>query len=179
MECFTCGKNYTSWEGLAYHKGAVHGITNRTYLTIKNRKRRERLMNDLKENKVAEHKEEDVDELSELDYQFPGYITGFYHYRHHWTPKIGEKLTTSPDEDNIYDAYAVNVIKDKKTTVGHVPHQISEKMTNLLKSGGYITATVTDHPVTMKKEGMRVPCQYKVHGIAKLVYDIRRNAGMM
>ena len=41
MECFTCGKSYASWQSLAYHKGAVHGITNRTYLTIKNRKRRE------------------------------------------------------------------------------------------------------------------------------------------
>ena len=82
----------------------------------------------LKENKVANHEEVVVDELSEVEYQFQGYITGFFHYRHHWTPKIGEKLTTSPDKDNAYDAYAVNVIKDQKTTVGHVPHQISEKM---------------------------------------------------
>ena len=47
-------------------------------------------------------------------------------------------------------------------------------MTNLLNSGGYITIMVTNHPVSMKREGMRVPCH--VHGIAKLVYDIKRNA---
>ena len=87
------------------------------------------------------------------------------------------KLTTSPDKDNAYDAYAVNVIKGDKMTVGHVPRQISKEITNLMNSGGCITATVTDHPVTMKKEGMRVPCRYTVHGIAKLVYDIRRNTG--
>ena len=133
MECSTCGKGYTSWERLAYHKGAVHGITNRTYLTIENRKRREKLMNDLKGNKVAKH-EEVVDELSEVEYQFQGYITGFYHYRHHWTPKIGEKLTTSPDKDNAHDAYAVNVIKGEKTTVGHVPRKISKQMIDLLNS---------------------------------------------
>ena len=175
MECFTCGKSYASWQGLAYHKGAVHGITNGTYLTTKNRKRRERLMNNLKENKVANQEEVVVDELSEVEYQFQGYITGFFHYRHHWTPKIGEKLTTYPDKDNAYDAYAVNVIKDQKTTVGHVPRQLSKAMTDLLNSGGCITVTVTDYPVLMKREGMRVPCQYKVHGMNKLVYDIRRN----
>ena len=155
MECFTCGKSYTSWEGLAYHKGAVHGITNRTYLTIEKRKRPEKLINDLKGNKEVEH-EEVVDELSEVEFQFQGYITGFYHYRHHWTPKIDEKLTISPDKDNLYGVFAVNVIKDEKTTVGHV----SMGMTNLLNSGGCIT--VTDHPVLMKREGMRVPCHNKV-----------------
>ena len=174
MDCFTCGKSYSSWKGLAYHKGAVHGITNRTYLTMENRKRREKLINDLRRNMEVDQDEEEVDELSKVEYQFQGYITGFFHYRHHWTPKIGEKLTTSPDKDNAYDAFAVNVVKDGETIVGHVPRQISQEITNLLNSGGYITVTVTDHPVLMKREGMRVPCQYKVHGVAKLVHDIKR-----
>ena len=178
MECFTCGKSYTSWKGLAYHKGAVHGITNKTYLTMENRKRREKLVDDLRRNKEVDQ-EDSVDELSEVEYQFQGYITGFFHYRHHWTPKIGEKLTTSPDKDKLYDKFAVNVMKDEKTIVGHVPRQISQEMTNLLNSGGYITVTVTDHPVLMKREGMRVPCQYKVHGVAKLVYDIKRNTSQI
>ena len=180
MECFTCGKSYTSWEGLAYHKGAVHGITNRTYLAAKNRKRREKLINDLRRNmEVDQDEEEKVDEFGKAEYQFQAYITGFFHYRHHWTPKIGEKLTTSPDKDNLYGVFAVNVIKDEKITVGYVPRQISKEMTNLLNSGGCITVTVTDHPVLMKREGMRVPCQYKVHGVAKLVYDIKRNTSQI
>ena len=114
-----------------------------------------------------------------LNTNFEESITGFYHYRHHRTPKIEEKLTTSPDKGNLYDVFAVNVIKDEKTTVGHVPRQFSKEMTNLLNSGGYITVTVTDHPVLMKREGMRVPCQYKVHGVAKLVQDIKRTTSQI
>ena len=57
--------------------------------------------------------------------------------------------------------------------------QISKEMADLLKSGGCIKVTVTDYPVTVKREGMRVPCQYQVHGIAKLVYDIKRNTSQI
>ena len=74
----------------------------------------------------------------------------------------------------MHDPFAVSVIKDDKTTVGHVPRGISKEMTNLLSSGGKISVIVTDHPVSMKREGMRVPCQYIVHGSAESVYEIKR-----
>ena len=38
-------------------------------------------------------------------------------------------------------------------------------------------AKVTDEPVTMRKQGIRVPCDYIVCGKGTLVYEIKKNIG--
>ena len=37
------------------------------------------------------------------EFQFSSYITGYYHYRHRWTPQIEEELPCVHEADNIYD----------------------------------------------------------------------------
>ena len=174
MECYTCGKIYTSWGGLFYHKGAVHGHTNYTYERKKNDQRRRKLLKNLQQNHSEEktnssewgvkiNLDASSDENDENDkFQFKCFITGYYHHRDIWTPEIGEELNTSPEIDNVNDEFAVSIIKDGMTIVGHVPRHISKQFTALLKSGGSVVAKVTDDPVTMKKQGIRVPCDYIV-----------------
>ena len=71
----------------------------------------------------------------------------------------------------------MSIIKDGKTIVGHTPWQIAKQFTALLKSGGTVVAKVTDDPVTMRQQGIRVPCNYVVCGIDTMVYDIKKNIG--
>ena len=187
MECYTCGKTYTTWRGLFYHKGAVHGDTNNVYEQIKNGQRRSKLLRNLKENCVEEKAnssgcgvKRNLDVLSEEnsgndEFQFKSFITGYYHYCNIWTPEIGEELNTSSEIDNVNDEFAVSIIKDGNTIIGHAPWQIAKQFTALLKSGGSVVAKVTDDPVTMRKQGIRVPCDYIVCGIYTLVHDIKKN----
>ena len=181
MKCYTCGKKYTSWNGLFYHKGVVHDHANDTYKKIKNRQGRNKLLRNLQQNRT-EDQERNLDASNDENrgndkFQFKSFITGYYHYRNIWTPKIGEELNTSHEIDNIHDEFSVSIIKDDKTIVGHVPWQIAKQFTALLKSGGTVVAQVTNDPVTMRRQGIRVPCNYVLCGMDTVVYDIKKNIG--
>ena len=108
-------------------------------------------------------------------FQFESFITGHYHYRHIWTPQISEDLTSVCEPDNTYDEFAVSILKNKDTIVGHTPRQISKQFTTLLKSGGSVNVKVIANPVTTKRRGIRVPCTYIVSGKRIFVQDIKDN----
>ncbi len=54
---------------------------------------------------------------------------------HRWTPLNDEELTCMHEADNIYNEYAILVMKHGMI-VGHVPRTISKQFYDLLKSGG-------------------------------------------
>ena len=108
-------------------------------------------------------------------FEFESFITGHYHYRHIWTPKVAEELTTSPEVGNKYDEFAVSVLKNNDTIVGHIPQQISKEITTLLKSGGTVKAKVIAKPLNTRVWGIRVPCIYNVIGKRKHLQDIKDN----
>ena len=86
------------------------------------------------------------------EFRFESYITGHYHYRHIWTPKIGEKLTTAHEPDNTYDEFAVSILKTNDTIVGHIPRQISKQCTALMKSAGTVKVKVNANPVNTRTQ---------------------------
>ena len=108
------------------------------------------------------------------DFQFSSFITGYYHYRHRWTPQIDEELTCAHEANNIYDEYAIAVMKDG-VIVGHVPRTISKQFYNLLKGGGFVKTKVIGNPANTKKLGIHVPCLYIVSGQKSYIQDIKNN----
>ena len=58
------------------------------------------------------------------EFQFKSFITGQYHYRHIWTLRVSEYLTTDHECDNTYDEFAVSTLKNNDTIVGHTPTYI-------------------------------------------------------
>jgi len=76
------------------------------------------------------------------EFQFESFITGYFHYQFIWTPQIGEVLTTTCESDNTYDKFAISILKNNDTIVGHTPRQISKQFTALLKSKGTVNVKV-------------------------------------
>ena len=111
---------------------------------------------------------------SDEEFQFSSYITGYYHYRHLWTPQIDEELTCIHEVDNIYDEFAIAILKDG-LIVGHVPRQISEQFCKLLMGGGCVQVKIIGAPVSTKRSGIRVPCMYTVKGQSFFIQDVKNN----
>ena len=60
-----------------------------------------------KENTKSMMKKSEM--MTKSQFQFTSFITGYYFYRHKWTPYIGQELTTMCEMDNSYDKFAVSV----------------------------------------------------------------------
>ena len=88
------------------------------------------------------------------EFKFESFVTGHYHYQHIWTPQIGEDLTTTCEPDNTYDEFAVSILKNNDTIVGHTLQQIPKEITALFKSGGTVNVKVIVIPVKTKKIGI-------------------------
>ena len=121
-----------------------------------------------REKSVAEDKEK----VKDCQFQFTSYITGYYYYRHRWTPYISQELTTMCEMDNTYDKFAVSV-HSNDMIVGHVPREVSQQFTTVLKSGGNIQVKVTREPFNTGNKGLRVPCMYTVNGEEKHLEGVK------
>ena len=113
--------------------------------------------------------------LHNRQFRFDSFITGHYHYQHIWIPQVGEDLAIAPERDNTYDEFAVSILKNNDTIVGHIPRQISVHVTALLKSEGTVNVKVVANPIKTRRRGIRVPCTYVVSGKRTFVQDIKDN----
>ncbi len=54
------------------------------------------------------------------------YVRGYHVYKRMWTPFIGEMATTTIENANLHDRYAIAVLESETLCcVGHVPREIS------------------------------------------------------
>ena len=74
-------------------------------------------------------------------------VTGHHIYQTIWTAFIGEMLPAEIEEDNLYDRYAVSLMRDGKI-VGHMPHSISKVSWHFLKHGSTIKCEALDFEVS-------------------------------
>ena len=76
-------------------------------------------------------------------YSVESAVRGFHVYQTHWSPIMGEILTTEQDRINPYDKYAVS-IKQNNIIVGHVPREQSKVCNYFIKRGGVIQVEITN-----------------------------------
>lgn len=71
-------------------------------------------------------------------------VHGYHVYKQSWNAMIGEVLQAEREEPrNVYDRYAVMLMKEDVGTVGHVPKKISKPCHLLLARRGEIEAIIT------------------------------------
>ena len=96
-------------------------------------------------------------------FEFQEFITGHQVYKDVSTPFHGEKLSCERQTDNIYDKYAVKVVKNAET-VSHVPRAISPYITYILANGGKVSVEVIGSRQNRRGNGLEVPGLYKIKG---------------
>lgn len=45
--------------------------------------------------------------------EFESYVRGFHVYKDKWTPKIGEVFTAIHEKNNLYDKFAIAVLREE------------------------------------------------------------------
>ena len=170
FHCSVCNKRYATKTNFKRHVSEVHERVKKSNCDICSKQftRKVYLNYHLKHTKSHNR-------LIRDEFQFKSFITGHYHYRHIWTPRVGEDLTAACERDNTYDEFAVSILKNNDTIVGHTPRHISKQVTALLKSAGTVNVKVITNPIITKRRGIRVPCTYIVSGKRTFVQDIKDN----
>ena len=67
---------------------------------------------------------------------------GFHVFRKKWKPALNEQLHCLQEPGNDYDVFSIKTCKPDKTTVGHLPREISRPTKFLLDRGAEIVAEI-------------------------------------
>ena len=89
-------------------------------------------------------------------------VRGHHVYKESWSSSISKELSTQPESDNVFDKFAVAVLKDN-IIVGHIPREISRICWYFLqKRQSSIVCRITDHRrlSDVEGKGLVVPCIY-------------------
>jgi len=93
--------------------------------------------------------------------QFNSCVRGYYVYQDRWLPVQDETLACQHEEGNVYNPFAVMVVKFG-VIVGHVPRRISSTYLLFLRHGGAITCKRTDpekwYSRDLEQGGLEIPC---------------------
>ena len=85
-------------------------------------------------------------------------VRGHHVYKDHWTPSIGQRLSTIREEGNEIDRYAIAVI------LGHMPQEISRLSWYFIEHGISCEITGSRRLSTVPGKGLEVPCTYTYAG---------------
>lgn len=103
--------------------------------------------------------------------EFDSYIRGYHEYQAIWNPTLSEVLRLERETDNEKDKFAVAVIKERKTVVGHIPYSIAPVVSHFLRRGTN-KATVEVTGAAMNRGagyGMEIPCKYRFYGSSEYI----------
>ena len=74
--------------------------------------------------------------------EFTAAVRGFHVFRKKWKPALNEQLHCSQEPGNDYDVFSIKTCKPDKTTVGHLPREISRPTKFLLDRGAETVAEI-------------------------------------
>ena len=106
-------------------------------------------------------------------------VRGHHIFKNVWLPQIGESLTCKPEFGNVFDMYAVAVVKDEEITVGHIPRKISYISHLFLRRGGQIVCQGSGNrriTTDLPQGGLEVPCFYTFVGASKEIEKLKKLA---
>ena len=59
-------------------------------------------------------------------FEFTAAVRGFYVFQKKWKPALNEQLHCLQEPGNDCDIFSIKICKPDKTTVGHLPREISQ-----------------------------------------------------
>lgn len=93
---------------------------------------------------------------------FSAAVRGFHVYRETWNPTEQEKLCCLFEENNVFDMFAIKTLHaDGRTTVGHLPREISRPTKFLLDRGAKVEAELSAthyRRSPLFQGGLEIPC---------------------
>ncbi len=93
-------------------------------------------------------------------------VRGYHHYKHLWTPVVGQKYICQREPSNRYDKYAIAVYHDGNV-VSYVPREYSELFSSFLddpEAEVTLCCEIIGKPKYSyhdPKYGQEVPCKYE------------------
>ena len=91
---------------------------------------------------------------------------GFHVYRETWNPTEQEKLCCLFEENNVFDMFAIKTLHaDGRTTVGHLPREISRPTKFLLDRGAKVEAELSAthyRRSPLFQGGLEIPCLVRI-----------------
>ena len=100
-------------------------------------------------------------------------VRGYQIYKSVWESKERQVLSCSPEENNIYDMFAIKTCltdeNGKEQIVGHLPLELPRFTKYLLDRGAVVTAKLTSvhyRRSVLVQGGIEIPCQVKAEMIA-------------
>ena len=105
-------------------------------------------------------------------------VRGYHEYESVWSVKLGEKLSCVRERGNLYDVYAVAIMKSS-TVFGHVPRKISSICSVFIRRGGTIHCQATGsrrYSSDLAQGGLEIPCVLEFFGETKDVHKVGKLA---
>lgn len=97
---------------------------------------------------------------------FSAAVRGFHVYRETWNPTEQEKLCCLFEENNVFDMFAIKTLHaDGRTTVGHLPREISRPTKFLLDRGAKVEAELSAthyRRSPLFQGGLEIPCLVRI-----------------
>ncbi len=90
------------------------------------------------------------------------YVRGYHVYKRIWTPFIGEMATTTIENANPHDRYAIAVLESETLCcVEHIHREISRDCAFFIRTGGTVKVEVTGERKRsgLPQGGMEIPCR--------------------
>ena len=113
--------------------------------------------------------------IKEKEYQIGSFVMGYHVYRNIWSPKEKDSLHTEMEPTNVMDKFSV-AVKDKTTTVGHLPKGKTGRFCKTIFYFLKLENTNCEVEITSPKAvnlgdglGMRIPCKLIFRGQSQFV----------
>jgi len=103
-------------------------------------------------------------------------VRGYHVYKDIWEATRGEVLTCARETGNVFDPFAVSVLKGY-TVAGHVPRKISAICSLFIQRGGMIRCKVTgsrQYSSDISQGGLEIPCLLIFMGDSKYIEKVKK-----
>jgi len=104
-------------------------------------------------------------------------VCGYHVYKEILSNVVDEELQCIHEIGNIYDVYAVKVVKAGMGTIGHLLKMISTSCHLFLQNGGSIGCTITgarQYSIDLPHGGLEIPCKLTFKGDRKLLDKLKQ-----
>jgi hypothetical protein len=97
----------------------------------------------------------------DIVHSYTAAVRGFHYYKQFWKPVENEELRCFHEKFNLYDKFAIKVVREDDKTVGHLPRELSRVTKYFLDRGASMYVKLSSHHYRrspLVQGGIEIPC---------------------